>query len=246
MPFVAGLSGSELSDQLDRLALDDLYLAAACAEGDENAWRELEAKHFAFIRDFAARVLTRGSAEDVAAQVIADLWQRKKIAQFEGRSTLRTWLGTVVTRAALNAAAKLGEESRRRELDISQDIGSPQRGAEPAVTEDARLLARLIGRAIEELADEDKLLLYLYYEQGLTLEQIEPTLRTSKATLSRRLKRIREQVRVGLATLIRAETGEASLDTLRAGLSRAGLEFDLGAALGDSLRLLQGNRRGDV
>ena len=93
------------------LCLDDLYLATACAAGDEPAWNEFGARFFAFIRDFARRVIRDPAASDVADAVIADLWQRKKLARYEGRSTLRTWLGAIVAHAAINAAKQSDRKS---------------------------------------------------------------------------------------------------------------------------------------
>src|SRR5207244_7955291 len=45
-----------------------------------------------------------------AAELIADLWQHRKIERYEGRSSLRTWLATVVAHAAVNA----GKAARTR------------------------------------------------------------------------------------------------------------------------------------
>src|SRR5688500_11773285 len=131
---------------LRALALDDLYLATCCAAGDEGAWREFESKHFSFMRDFARRLLSATAADDLAAQVIADLWQRRKIAQYEGRSTLRTWLCAVVMRAALNARmGPAGQEARLARSEGDARGGRPDRHAgDRSAEEDGRLLARLL------------------------------------------------------------------------------------------------------
>ena len=80
--------GTPPEDHVRRLSLDDLYLAAACARGEDAAWEECIARHGAFIRDFARRFLREPAASDVADQVVADLWQRGKMARYQGRSTL--------------------------------------------------------------------------------------------------------------------------------------------------------------
>lgn len=198
--------------RLDRLALDDLYLATACAAGEESAWEELSRKHFPFIHEFSRRCARRDPpAGDVAERVIADLWQRGKIRQFAGRSTLRTWLGTVVAHTASNA---LEAQSRIVPLERARDRAAEPEGEGP----DRRTLARIAAEALRKLPAEARLLLLLYYEQGSTLDEIGALLRTSKASLSRRLASIRARLRADI--LSRASAGTEGRDFTR-------LEIDL-------------------
>lgn len=201
---------------IERLALDDLYLTTACAAGEEAAWEELSRKHFAFIRDFALRCArTDPPAGDVAERVIADLWQRGKIGQFGGRSTLRTWLGTVVAHTASNALRAQG-----RVVPLER-AGDPS--AEPEIEgPDRRILARIAGEALRELPPDARLLLLLYYEQGSTLDEIGALVGASKAALSRRLAKIRAALRADI--LSRAGAGTEERDF-------AGLDLDLAALL---------------
>jgi RNA polymerase sigma-70 factor, ECF subfamily len=212
-------------DCLERLRLDDLYLAAACAAGDERAWEECGARFFGFIRDFARHRLRGPQAAEVADEVIADLWRRGKMARFEGRSSLRTWLGAVVAHAVVNAV-KAARPLTSLESDVASGPGSDEAGeSRPLEADAARVLTRLVERALGEMEAEDRLLLRLYYEQGLTLDEIAPTQRASKSTLSRRLARLREALRARVAELARDE--KTSIDDLRPGLDRAALHLDL-------------------
>jgi hypothetical protein len=61
--------------------------------------------------------------------------------------------------------------------------------AEPDTTETRSLLTRLVTEALAGLTSADKLLLHLYYEQNLSLDQMGVALHASKAKLSRRLTR---------------------------------------------------------
>lgn len=217
-----------LAQQSDtsRLVLDDLYLALACADGDDDAWREFERVHFAFIRDFAGRFLHGAEAQDLAATVIADLWQRKKIAQFQGRSTLRTWLGAVVTRMALNAKAS----TRLRVASTAPDLSAVDPPAPPQAGDDeGRALARLMQQAIARLDPDEKLLLLFHYEQGLSLDRMAPLLGTSKATLSRRIAAIRDRLRQDVEAI-----------APRPAIDRAHTEFDLAELLGGAARVKGG------
>ena len=229
-----------------RLRLDDLYLASACAAGEEEAWKELVASHLGFIRTFARRFLPAQEAADLADQVMADLWHRGKLGRFGGRSTLRTWLGAVVAHAAFNAL-----KTPRRTLPLSsEEFDGWHREAAAANRQDAsgedaaRLLRQMVGQAIGALGAEDKLLLHLYYEEGLTLDEMAGVLRSSKAALSRRLKRTRETLRAAIESLSRTSTG-MSADALRRSVDLDRLDLDLAAILG-SKGDVEGKRRGTV
>lgn len=218
--------------------MTDLELAQACCRGDDEAWREFRERYFNFIRDFARRFLHDRAAVDVADQVIADLWQRARLAQYDGRSTLKTWLGAVVAHAAINAG-----KVERRTTTLS-----PRKGEAASVNSNAaedvesgRAFAALVDRAIGDLPPNDKLLLLLYYEQGLTLDQMTNVLGGSKATLSRRLTALRSALRDAIDANARREL-RVDAAALRERLDFARLEFDLAAALGGTRMEREGDR----
>ena len=214
------------------LNLNDLYLAVACARRDERAWAECVGAHAGFMRQFAARFLSSADAAELTDRVIADLWENGKLGLFGGRSSLRTWLGAVVAHAALQA----GKVSRRLDSNVERER-SRTRLAPAAGTPDeqqaARLLATVTAEAISGLPDEQKLLLLLHYEQGLSLEQIAPILKSSKATLSRRLRRLREEVRASIDRLAR-DRYRSSGEDVRGNVDLGRVEIDLSAILAGS------------
>jgi RNA polymerase sigma-70 factor len=227
-------------DYITHLYLDDLYLADACCRGEDEAWRECRERYFGYLHDFAKRFVHERSAADVADQVIADLWQRGRLAQYDGRSSLKTWLGTVVAHAAINA----GKVERRI---AALDTGSSEPPALAIDTvedeETRRLFATLVRRALDELDAENRVLLLLYYEQGLTLDEIAGTLGGSKATLSRRFKQLRQELREAIEVRAQEEL-RVDAGTLRERLDFGRLEFDLAAALGGGA--MEGTRDGTV
>ena len=231
---LAAAAGVAADDYAARASLDDLYLATACAAGDPAAWAECESKHFGFIRAFAQRFLPDAGARDLSDEIIADLWQRRKIERYAGRSTLRTWLGAVVAHAAMNV---------RRAAEPVVPLSPATAATSPATTlrapsEDAsseRVLAGLVVEALGTLAQDEKLLLHLYYEQGLTLDQMEIATRRSKATLSRRLTHIRAKLLEAVDEL--AGRMGTSARTVRDGLRLERLEIDLSTLLRPVLSL---------
>lgn len=208
--------------------LDDLYLASACAAGDAAAWEECETRHFGFVRSFAHRTLPDVDARDLADQVIADLWQKRKIDRYSGRSSLRTWLGAVVAHAAHNVRRSAASTLPLGSSGMTHAVSPPENSLEELEAE--RALGRLVGRALLMLPPEEKLLLHLYYEQGLTLDDMEPVMRCSKATLSRRLKAVRATLKKVVDDLACQRLG-SSLDTLRDGVHLERLELNLSALL---------------
>jgi RNA polymerase sigma-70 factor (ECF subfamily) len=212
------------------LSLDDLYLAQACALRDAEAWAECSAAYFGFMRDFAGRFLRGADAAEVTDRVVAELWEKGKLAGYEGRSSLRTWLGTVVAHAALQA----GKTIRRREIDTGHNASAVAKISGAAIApedaEAARLLAEIVADAIQGLPRDDRLLLLLHYEESLTLDEISPMLGSSKATLSRRLKRVREDIRAAVERVARERYGMSG-SGMRARLELGQIDLDLSALL---------------
>lgn len=209
-----------------RLWLDDLYLATACAGGEEAAWRELERRHFDYVRAFARRFgLPDGDAADVAQAVLGDLWRKGAMASYAGRSALRTWLGALVTNAALNARVRQSRMAAAPATAPAVEPPDPDAGAMAGV------LAECTREALGHLPAADRLLVRLYYGDGLTLEEIVAVEGTSKATLSRGLKRIRGELRGGFERALAAR--RVTWEEARAALAEARLDLDFVALLED-------------
>ncbi len=227
---IAAGMGMDPVTAVARLRLDDLYLSTACAAGDAAAWEECGSCYFKFIRDFARRFLPDAAARDLADQVIADLWNAGKMRLFEGRSSLKTWLGTLVAHSALN---RLSGKAPPVSLDVrgTAMAKDPSVLLRPEAAQSAELLSALVKNALRELPAEERLLLQLYYEQGLTLEEMEVAMRVSKATLSRRLQRLRARLKQAVDRAARESYGMAA-DALRDGVDLARLELDLEQVLG--------------
>src|SRR5689334_9904330 len=103
---------ADVERYLASLHASDLALAAGCERGDQNAWLELlERVGDAVVT--AARLITKDDAraDELANEIYADLYgleerdgrRRSLFAYFHGRSSLRTWLRSVVARNFVNA-----------------------------------------------------------------------------------------------------------------------------------------------
>jgi RNA polymerase sigma-70 factor (ECF subfamily) len=206
-------------------AADDIDLARRCAAGDEDAWATFMRLYRSFMVEFARRIVPGVRAADVADAVIADLWQRGKINRFEGRSSLRTWLGALVANAALNSR-------RGTTAAAATDLAAATEGridAEPARSEAAAHAAAALTAAIAALPDEDRLLILMHYEQDLSLDECGAVFRMSKSTLSRRLAGIRDRIRTH-ADQISRERFATPIAQLRSAIDDQALQLDLRVA----------------
>jgi RNA polymerase sigma-70 factor, ECF subfamily len=204
---------------------DDLALVRRCLGGDEEAWRRLVTLHRQGMIDLARRILPAADAADVVDQVIADIWERRKLARFAGRSALATWLGAVTINAALNAKRSSASRSHLMATTVdARDVAAPR-----SADRDEASLVRTLKDAIAVLPPEAKLLVLMYYEQGLTLDQAATLLKRSKSTLSRTLQQARDRIMAEAERLARERLG-TTLGALRAGADLGQLEFDLRAA----------------
>jgi RNA polymerase sigma-70 factor (ECF subfamily) len=104
--------------------IPDRDLIAAAQAGDENAFGQLVAPYRRGLYAHAYRMLgSAADAEDALQDALLGAW--RGLARFEGRSSLRSWLYTITTNAALNAIR------RRPKRVLPIDYGPPGDPAEP-------------------------------------------------------------------------------------------------------------------
>jgi RNA polymerase sigma-70 factor, ECF subfamily len=205
---------------VDTLHADDLCLAIACQRGDQAAWNDLVEGYGATVRS-AARSASPNEelAEDLAQSIWAELHGLKvnddgrpsgKLAYYSGAGSLGGWLRAVVGQLAIDRhrrEARLVHTEEDEELDrLTRDAGVETKtgdgftsGASPeealATTVAATAVEKALARALRELDDEDRLLVKLYYFDGLRLREAGAVLGFHEATASRRLTRIQQDVR---------------------------------------------------
>ena len=183
------------------LHLPELALAQACALGREPAWeRFLSLYRGALVR--AAQGIT-GSAslgEELADSLYAELYglrevdgrRKSPLASYTGRGSLLGWLRTTL-------AQRYTDHHRRthREAPLD-DIDAPAPAPARTVPVETTNLTAAVARTLNELDPEDRFLLGAYYLDRQTLLQIARTMNVHEATISRRLKRLLEGLRIRL------------------------------------------------
>src|SRR5215469_10729912 len=91
-----------------RLYLRDLYLACSCVHKSEKAWAILDLRFRKFITDLVRFCYRHGADnEEIADSILVSLYlndrsSRQRIASYDGRSSLATWLRVIVINRAIN------------------------------------------------------------------------------------------------------------------------------------------------
>lgn len=233
-------SSDAAAEFIDTMHADDLCLAIACQRGDQAAWSDLVEGYGATVRS-AARSASPNQemAEDLAQSIWAELHGLKvnddgrpsgKLAYYSGAGSLGGWLRAVVGQLAIDRhrrEARLVHTEEDAELDrLTRDSSVETNTSDgfrtAANPEDAIVTAiastaieKALARALKELEDEDRLLVKLYYFDGLRLREAGAVLGFHEATASRRLTRIHGEIRRSVEKQLIAEHGWTKTEATR-------------------------------
>ncbi len=185
---------TETRDFLNQLQLDDLFLALACAHGNERAWWEFDHQYRGYLERIARHLAkTDVDAREVVDAVYVELYGTRvvdgarvsKFATYSGRGSIRGWLRTVIWHSLVDLHRASHDEVSLDEM--TENIGEgaahasfavPAKGGEIEMVGDvvreryraATLSA--IHSAFTSLEDHEKLLLLYYHVEQLKLREI--------------------------------------------------------------------------
>jgi len=211
------------------LHLCDLYLATACAQYSPSyngnsgngsaeqasaAWKILETTYRGFICDLVRFFYRPGFvSQDLADNIIADLFLpdrsgASRIASYDGRSSLSTWLRVIVCNRSINAQRC---SANAKSTDIQPEVPD-----EPALESiEMTLLARRYRAALEDslgcacrkLTPRERLVLLWRYEDGLQLGQIAKLLGIHQSNVTRQLERMQSKLRDDVIAVLSTKHG---------------------------------------
>jgi RNA polymerase sigma-70 factor len=190
----ADSSEAGISSFISQLQADELFLAIACANGNERAWWEFDQQHRSYLERVARHLAkTDIDAQEVVDQVYVDLYGQKivdgervsKFATYSGRGSLRGWLRTVIWHSLVDLHRASHDEVSLDEMTENVGEGTahasfavPAPGGEDEMldqieTSRYRLAtATAIAEAFASLDDHEKLLLLYYHVENLKLREI--------------------------------------------------------------------------
>src|SRR5882672_3314255 len=240
-----------IKDFIDKLQADDLCLIVACEQGNQKAWSDLVERFSATVRSAARSASSNEEgAEDLAQSIWAELHGLRvredgkpagKLAYYSGRGSLAGWLRAVVAQLAVDQHRKQSRMVQTEEdADFDRIIQHGQEeniwsGHGEAVNPELEISKKLAGTAmqkalatsIKQLSAEDRLLVKLYYFDGLRLREAGAVLGVHEATASRRLTRVHAELRQQVERTLIEKEGWTKPETERA-FSELALNFEAG------------------
>jgi RNA polymerase sigma-70 factor (ECF subfamily) len=168
--------------------------------GDDTALGEVYDQYASFVYGLAVRVIgdTR-AAEDVSQDVFVSFWERP--AGFDpARGSLRTWLGTLTHRRAVDHVRREEARRRRTERAARRTVAAPD--VEEMAT--ALLTAERVRAALDLLPPDQRRAIQLAYFGGKTYRQVAETLGIPEGTAKSRLRLALRRI----AAALEAEGGE--------------------------------------
>ena len=189
-------------DFIKSLNTNDLYLSVACAHHCETAWHYFIRNYKKYIHDLAT-FLCQGvdAARELTDSVLSNLLMpdssgQSRIASYNGRSSLATWLRVIVAHRSAN--------ERERKCNLMKHIESIPDIVDEAALENMEkdlrsieynnLIHDCFNTVLKGLTARERLLLLWRYDEGLRLGQIARILHVHQSTVTRRLERIQKRL----------------------------------------------------
>lgn len=182
-------------------------LVRRCVRGDATGWNDMIQQYGALVAHAARTTLTRvlknvdPNQVDEAAQAV---WTAlcedgcRRLKSFASQSALSTWLTVLATRKTLDfIRTEMRKGSMRHvqleseDADLLGDLQDTHTALRTAGDEDLQVLHD----ALERLPGEDRLILKMYYLDGLSYRTIAQTLRVAPNTVSSYIFRAREKLK---------------------------------------------------
>ena len=192
---------------LDNLKWSDLFLTTACAAGDSAAWEVFRRQYRSVIHSAALKTSTSASeAAELSDTLLTDLFLphesgrgESKIAQYHGLGSLEGWIKVVVHRMAIDQI-----RFHRRDVPIEDLEGElPSNSAHGRTDESIKerdthracdMVSQCLTTALEQLSAQERLVLNLYYLNGVNLKGIGQFLKAHESTASRLIERLKTQL----------------------------------------------------
>lgn len=191
----SNISAEELKDFLRGLQVDDLFMALACAGGNERSWWEFDQQHRGYLERVARHLASNElNAQEVIDTVYVELYGTRvvdgervsKFSTYSGRGSLRGWLRTIIWHSlvdlhrashdevSLDAMTEnVGEGYVHASFAADVKLGGEDEMIEKLAKDRYRKATlNSIENAFASLDNHEKLLLLYYHVENLKLREI--------------------------------------------------------------------------
>ena len=152
--------------------------------GDDSALGDCYDQYASFVYGLVLRVVRDAkAAEDITQDVFLNLWEKPDCFD-PGKGALRTWLGTLAHRRAVDYVRR--EEARRRRDDLVQSRISPTPDVEEMAM--ALMTAERVRAALDGLPPEQREAIQLAYFEGKTYREVAVAMGIPEGTAKSRLR----------------------------------------------------------
>lgn len=223
--YVWGITRKHLKDCSDecvvvdfarRLYLKDLYLTCGCVNSSERAWETFDLRYRKFITDLVRFCYRHGTDnEEVADSVLVNLCLpdrsgNQRIASYDGRSSLATWLRVIVINRAINdrTERKVVHDENVKDVPDTRAIANIELAVRAGRYTAA--LGDALARAFQMLTARERLMLLWRYEDNLQLGEMAKLLGIHQSNVTRQLLRLQARLR---ETVIQALASQHHFDS---------------------------------
>ena len=165
-----------------------------CRSAEEEITYLVETHQLALLRLCFAYLHDQALAEDAVQETFLKAY--RKLGQFQGNSSVKTWLSSI----AINCCRDMSRGSWFRHIDRSVSIDTLPPRAEESSPEDDSVSVEVMNLPIRL-----REVVLLYYFEDMNTREIAETLRISQQAVSSRLMRARKTLRKALSSNERSE-----------------------------------------
>ena len=165
-----------------------------CRSAEEEITYLVETHQLALLRLCFAYLHDQALAEDAVQETFLKAY--RKLGQFQGNSSVKTWLSSI----AINCCRDMSRGSWFRHIDRSVSIDTLPLRTEESNPEDDSVSVEVMNLPIRL-----REVVLLYYFEDMNTHEIAETLRISQQAVSSRLLRARKKLRKALSSNERSE-----------------------------------------
>lgn len=204
-------SPSAACEFVSHLHLSDLYLALACSQGSDMAWRQFASAYDGYIRRISFSVCgSREVAKDMADSVLGHVFMpdttgRSRMASYEGLSPLSAWLAAIIRHRAFNERQLKadGMESLDMLKDAPDESSIRKTEASISAGRYRWMINDSFGDAIGLLSDRERRILCLRYQRQLQVSDIARQFGVTPHAITQQIDRSGQKLRRRVIYLLR-------------------------------------------